>query len=112
MNTCPCCKQEISARGLQFSPETGVAIRDGSRADLTPYEAAVFAVIHKNSPKFTPATKLINALYGAEDGPLDERGVLNVLLLRMRRKLAPIGVKIENQYGLGYRVEIGERAAA
>ncbi len=111
MNTCPCCKQAVDAGGLQFSPETGVW-RDGLHADLTPYEAAVFAVIHKNSPRFTSATRLINALYGAEDGPLDERGVLNVLLLRMRRKLAPIGVKIENKYGLGYRLAVAEEVAA
>lgn len=104
MNICPCCHQETPLRGVLLA--SGTVTRAGKSADLTPHEAAILGALLKRTPEYVKTAKIINTLYGAEDGPENENNVLAVLTARMRKKILPLGLTIRSRYGLGYRLEV------
>lgn len=57
------------------------------------------------------AAALIEALYWKNDGPNDPKGVVNVKLCVLRRKLKPHGITIETTRGVGYSLSEAGRAA-
>lgn len=104
INICPCCNQPTPINGVLFASNT--VSRAGQSAHFTPHEAAIFGAILKRAPEYVSSEKIIAAMYGAHDGPENERNVVAVLASRMRRKLAPLGLVIESRYSKGYRLEV------
>lgn len=62
-------------------------------------------------PRLVSMGELIVALWGdrADGGPEDACGSIRMYLFRLRGGLAPFGVEIVNEYGLGWEVPTQQR---
>lgn len=70
---------------------------------LTTSEATILNVLALRSVATKPA--LLFALYGDDpDGGAEDK-TLDVLIWKLRQKLGPLGIAIENVWGQGYRLD-------
>lgn len=74
---------------------------------LTGRQEDIFRVLVKRSTATHDA--LMAALYSDRVAPPDPKNI-SVQVLRMRRKLAPFGIKIGTKWGVGYELDAETRA--
>lgn len=103
---CPCCHQTVAPDTLLVSADANSASRGGLAVKLTPQEARVLCALHEASPSASHRDALICALYGYSDEPEDPMVVLRPIITRLRRKLEPLGVRIDAVINLGYRLDV------
>jgi DNA-binding response OmpR family regulator len=73
-------------------------------------QAAVLDAIMRRSPLAASHTHLAARLWGAEDGPENETNHVRVLVANLRKRVAPLGVRIESAPKVGYRLALDELA--
>ncbi len=97
---------------LELDPTAHVARIDDELLDLTRTEFALLHLLIRNRGRAFSRTYLHDAIWGqpAVDG---DRSVDNAIL-RLRKKLAPLGDVVETVWGVGYRlsVKLSNRAEA
>jgi DNA-binding response OmpR family regulator len=89
---------------LELDPNAHVAHMDHEPLDLTRTEFALLHLLIRNRGRAFSRTYLHDAIWGepAVDG---DRSVDNAVL-RLRKKLAPLGDVIETVWGVGYRLSV------
>jgi DNA-binding response OmpR family regulator len=89
---------------LELDPTAHVAHMDREPLDLTRTEFALLHLLIRNRGRAFSRTYLHDAIWGepAVDG---DRSVDNAVL-RLRKKLAPLGDVIETVWGVGYRLSV------
>lgn len=105
---CPCCAQVVLAPTLEMVVD---------RCDLTPLEGKILSAIWKGRGMPVMTARVFDFMYAddPDGGPEENRAYLafKVSLCHLRKKLAGSGVGVENVgYRQGYRLVLGERAAA
>ena len=103
--TCPLCGGTIANDGRVLIDWDGGLVISGHRsAHLTRLEFSVFATLWRNKPKTQSKETLLAA--SVEPGRDDDREIKLVeqMVHRLRRKLAPLGITIERVWGEGYRI--------
>lgn len=102
---CPTCGQPVAeADTLLVSPTGASVTRLGAGAVLTMSETTILAMMRKKYPAHAVRESIILDLYGLRDEPENAENTVRVLIHRLRHKLAPLGVDIENSHGFGYRL--------
>lgn len=98
---CPCC-------GQATSPEDGFDGNTfwwkGKAAEFTAYECDIFQIIAIAEGKWVRDDTLIRGVWGLGE-PADAEASLKVLIHRVRKKIAPLGLKIANDGNRNYRLE-------
>lgn len=109
---CPCCGGEVSPLDLLVDRDTGRIVYAGADARLSAQEMRLFAALLDAYPRVLTKADLVTAVAG---DPLNEPDdpIINVLVLRVRRKLDSLGLSVANIWGIGYRLELSkdERSA-
>ena len=109
---CPHCGEALSKppkHGITFYADSGIVVRNGSRTKLTPSQLMILECMLDNYPRNTTEHSMHIALYGYERG--GDSNVVRVFLSKMRRKLEPLGINFENEYGFGWRMTLGRKEA-
>jgi DNA-binding response OmpR family regulator len=78
-----------------------VASVDGSPLDLTPKEFDLLALLVRNPGRAFARDYLIEKVWGYDAGGFDR--TVDTHVLRLRKKLGPVGERIETVWGIGYR---------
>lgn len=87
---------------LELDPIAHVARLDGAPLDLTRTEFALLHLLLRNRGRAFSRTYLREAVWG-EPSMEGDRSVDNAVL-RLRKKLGPLGEAIETVWGVGYRL--------
>ena len=92
--------------------QIGVANADslGLYFDLTPQEAICLGVLLSN--KAPRRSTFMAALYSDRADEDVEPKIIDVFICKMRKKLKPLGIEIENQWGEGYAMPEMSKARA
>jgi DNA-binding response OmpR family regulator len=75
---------------------------DGQLVELTPKEFDLLALLVRHPGRAFARDYLLDQVWGHDYGGLDTRTV-DTHVLRLRKKLGPIGERIETVWGVGYR---------
>jgi DNA-binding response OmpR family regulator len=75
---------------------------DGQLLELTPKEFDLLALLVRNPGRAFARDYLLDTVWGAEYAGLDTR-TIDTHVLRLRKKLGPVGERIETVWGVGYR---------
>ncbi len=93
----------VLSRGpLQLNPQKHIATLNGVELDLTPTEFSLLQLLLRSPGRAFSRAYLIETLW-SETYIGGDRSVDNVVL-RLRRKLGPVGEAIETVWGVGYRL--------
>ena len=92
--------------GLDYAPETNELLQDGMQLDLPRKERAVFECLYRHRSRLASKAVLLDHVYGVGT-EVDEK-VIEVLISRLRKRIAPYGLSIRTARGLGYRLEEAE----
>ena len=105
MSGCPCCGTEINPKAMLVSldvNEVAVGWTD-KRARLDPTKTEIAHVLWKAMPASVSSDKLIARVWGMAEG-IDAAGNLRTHIFHLRRKLSPLGLRIETIHATGYRM--------
>lgn len=109
---CPTCSQPISPLTLSVCLQSNVAVRLGMVAKLAGQQAVMLHTLIERQPMATTAEHFAVALWGiGTEAPENEKRHIGVQMHRLRRTLAPLFVRVENEYGTGYRLVLDELPA-
>lgn len=106
---CPLCGARILDDGrVRLDHGGGLVVANGRVAHLTRQEFALFATLWEGRPRTFTKEQLLAA---TADFGLDDREIkiVDVFVCKARKKLDPLGVRIETAWGKGYRI-IGDGA--
>ena len=87
---------------LKLDPQTHIATLDGAEPDLSPTEFSLLQLLLRSPGRAFSRAYLIETLW-SETYIGGDRSVDNVVL-RLRKKLGPVGEAIETVWGVGYRL--------
>jgi two-component system, OmpR family, response regulator len=97
---------------LRLDPAEHVARLSGEPLDLTPKEFDLLAMLLRNPGRAFARDYLLDKVWGYDFGGVDTRTV-DTHVLRLRKKLGPVGERIETVWGVGYRfARSGQRQRA
>jgi len=88
---------------LTYEPEMNELIHNGIQLDLPRKERAVFECLFRHRNRLASKTALLDHVYGI--GSEVEDKVIEVLVSRLRKRIAPYGLSIRTARGLGYSLE-------
>jgi len=84
----------------------------GKLVKLSSQQAVMLHTLLKRQPLATTQEQFAKALWGiGSEAPEDEGNHIKVQLHYLRRKIAPLSVRIENEYGVGYRLVLDDMPA-
>jgi DNA-binding response OmpR family regulator len=87
---------------LSLDPERHTALLDGQPLDLTPHEFALLHLLLRRPGRAFSRSYLLDTVWG-ESYVGGDRSVDNAVL-RLRKKLGPLGDAVETVWGVGYRL--------
>jgi DNA-binding response OmpR family regulator len=99
---CPCCGTEVE-RPFIVDLYTNAVVRGDRRVRLQPTQAVLLHTIAKKYPAGARMAELLVAVYGGIDGPANPMEATRVQICNVRKKIAPLGLGITNQFAVGYR---------
>ncbi len=94
--------QPIERGSLTLDPEAHLATLDGVTLDLSRTEFALLHLFLRNPGRAFSRDYLLDAVWG-ERAVGGDRSVDNAIL-RLRKRLGPLGDEIETVWGIGYRL--------
>lgn len=99
---CPTCARQLpEIRDIIVDPAGGTILRAGRLISLTVREMEVFQAIYRHRPHLVSMERIIIQIEG-DEGTIDKENV-DQLLLRVNRKIRPLGIDLSNIWGRGYR---------
>lgn len=103
---CPCCRQALPATDdLLVDEIAGIVARGGRFATLTQREMSIFLMLRQRAGAVKSREDIFAGLYWLRaEGEEPTLKIIDVLICKMRKKLNPIGVQIDNIWGAGYRI--------
>jgi DNA-binding response OmpR family regulator len=101
--------EELRRGPLSLNPQTRLAVLNGEELDLSPTEFALLQLLLRSPGRAFSRSYLIETVWG-ETYVGGDRSVDNAVL-RLRKKLGPLGDAIETVWGVGYRLR-AESAAS
>jgi DNA-binding response OmpR family regulator len=88
--------------GLMLDPEAHRATCDGDPLDLSPTEFSLLHLLLRNPGRAFSRAYLLDAVWG--EGYVEGDRSVDNAILRLRKKLSPLGDAIETVWGVGYRL--------
>jgi DNA-binding response OmpR family regulator len=91
--------------GLTLDPAAHRATCDGDPLDLSPIEFSLLHLLLRNPGRAFSRAYLLDAVWG--EGYVEGDRSVDNAILRLRKKLGPLGDAIETVWGVGYRLREG-----
>lgn len=98
---CPLCKGELPLKGMLYTPDFGLLVRDGHVAKFTWGEAAVVRELFNEKQRGfrLERARLLDRIYSGSDAPMNAANVLSSWIQQLRAKLLPLGMGIVSDSG-------------
>lgn len=106
---CPLCGQQVAALPLTILPERGMVVAGGRFAVLTAHEMMVLERLAEVFPRGQSKEDLLGWIYQLRPDEEPEIKIIDVWICKIRRKVAPLGVRIDTMWGRGYALAVEER---
>ncbi len=108
---CPTCSQPLPlAGGLTVDPRDGSVSVNGDRLWMPTMEATLLMALWTRRPRHVPYEIIFDDMYGLEcDQDWPSPKILNVYVCNLRRKIKNTPLKIETEWGRGYRLIVEEQ---
>lgn len=104
---CPCCNQPLPDTDVRWDPRTRVLARKGEAVKLSGIQARVFDVLWRAQPERVPTKSIFERVYADDpDGGPESPNIVAVVLCRVRKMVAPLGVEIKGRSWDGSKVEV------
>lgn len=108
LTTCACCGSQVNAQKPLVDLNTNTIAWGGNHTHLEPKRAELMATLVGAYPNVVLSARLLFALWGnTEDGDGSD-DTLKVHITRTRQQIAPLGLRIVNVWGQGYKLVIGQ----
>lgn len=104
MGCCPTCGQGLAANELLIDLGVNRVAYDGAVAELQPAEAELLVTLFRHAPGLATKEVIAVALWGVLS-PDRSRHCIPVHVYGLRKKLAPLGIRIETHWGRGYSLQ-------
>ncbi|MFG1389065.1 winged helix-turn-helix domain-containing protein [Xanthobacter versatilis] len=102
--TCPCCGQTTAVPWVWDFASGVLSTHLGATAPLNPRETLLLDALIQRRGGVLSRHECVDVLYGERDGPDNPWANISVAIHYLRRKLAPIGVRIAMRPRIGYRL--------
>lgn len=114
MVDCPCCGASIAPdRGILIDRDGGFIVGNDSVVRLSDLEQQIFMAIWDASPRLLTKEKLMSDVYWRrQDAEEPDIKIIDVMVCKIRKRLAPLGVVIDTVWGQGYRILQKQRISA
>ncbi len=106
---CPTCKQALPD-ALAVDLNRNLVTRGGRQVKVAPQAAVILHALTRKQGAVVSHAELGNALWGGTEGPSNEATLLAVHVSNLRKKVAPLGVEINNVARRGFYVQLREIA--
>ena len=106
---CPVCGSLITEMPITILPERGMVIANGKFAVLTGYEVLLIQRLAEVFPRVLTKEAALEWLYQINSGEEPEIKIIDVYICKARKKLTPIGVRIDTMWGKGYALAVSEK---
>ncbi len=107
---CPCCGQTLRSDG-DLRIDGGFIVKGGVVAILTAQEQCLFEALYAAQGKVVTKEQLLTQLYPIEADEAEIK-IIDVFVCKVRKKLKPLGLTIQTEWGRGYRFVPAQRSAA
>lgn len=110
LNVCPCCKQVVDASRMlvRVNLDYNSVTFAGKTVDLTGQQAELMHMLAVNMPRVVPMDRLIDGLWGIDNPKGNTHKHVMVVVCQVRRAIAELGLRIRNDYGVGYALEMAQ----
>lgn len=99
---CPICGTPVSDLPLQILPERGMVIANGRFVTISGQEMQLLALLARIFPRVLTKEAALDHLYQLNPEGEAEAKILDVIICKIRRKVQPLGLRIDTQWGIGY----------
>jgi len=108
--TCPLCGQAIAEMPVTILPERGMVVANGKFAVLTGREVLLIQRLAEVFPRILTKEAALDWLYQFEnENEEPEIKIIDVFICKARKKLEPIGVRIDTAWGKGYSLAVDKK---
>lgn len=104
---CPVCGQPCHSLPVTLLPERGMVVANGKFTVLTGKEMAILELLADRFPRVLSKDAILSLMYQFEDEP--EIKIIDVFICKLRKKIEPIGVRIDTAWGKGYGLAVSEK---
>lgn len=110
---CPCCGQELpKTDDIRVDLDGGFIVARGFVVQPTASEFRLFEQLWGGRPRTFTKDQLMEELYWRRSsGEEVEPKILDVYVCKLRKRLEPLGIRIETVWGSGYRIPMQGEAA-
>jgi DNA-binding response OmpR family regulator len=108
--SCPLCGQQITEIPVTILPERGMVVANGKFAVLTGTEVLLVQRLAEVFPRVLSKEAALEWLYQfSAEGEEPEIKIIDVFICKARKKLEPIGVRIDTAWGKGYALAVDRK---
>ncbi|MBZ9939167.1 winged helix-turn-helix domain-containing protein [Mesorhizobium sp. BR1-1-16] len=110
--SCPCCGAAVDPLRVLTDPAQGLVAFGGQSVRLPSLEFCFFEALRQSYPRVLSKEAMFDKVYGARpecDWP--EPKIIDVMICKMRPKLAPLGLIISTHWGVGYSITFADPEA-
>lgn len=100
--TCPLCGSDGVALPIAILPERGMVVANGKFAILTGSEALLLQRLAEVFPRIATKEALLEWMYQLTPDAEPEIKIIDVYVCKIRKKIAPLGIRIDTAWGKGY----------
>lgn len=104
---CPCCGQAVDGAPFLADPTTNTILRGEESAKLTLQEFRVAVEMINAYPDMVSKDRLYDRVFLDDHGEGPEIKIVDVVICKIRPKLAKLGFLISTVWGRGYKVIVG-----
>ena len=107
--TCPCCGQGVDPLDVLMDTASGIIAFGGRQVYLTPLQFRLVRQLVEAFPATIARTRLFDRLYDhldPDDAP--EPKIVDIVVCKIRRKLAGLGLVVTTSWGVGYAIAAAE----
>ncbi|WP_299941192.1 winged helix-turn-helix domain-containing protein [uncultured Nitratireductor sp.] len=107
--TCPVCGSSVTEIPVTILPERGMVVANGRFANLTGHEMLILQRLAEVFPRVLSKEAALEWMYQFNPDEEPEIKIIDVYVCKVRKKLAPIGVRIDTLWGKGYALAISSK---
>jgi uncharacterized protein (DUF433 family) len=111
MKFCPTCGNPNLPIEVRVDLDNNAIVHRGQAAELTPREAEILFVLAKRVGQTVYHERVRSQVYGVASTCAAESKSIHVVISRIRRKIAPLGLEVACDHGVGYGLKVVERVA-
>lgn len=110
---CPACGAALKQDGkTRIDLDDNYIEHNGRVTFLTATMAEILFILHQKAPGVVTNASLVHHVYGQGEGPQDADAVIKVQISKANKKIAGLGLAIENSWGRGYALRPLKKQAA